>query len=95
MKHEDAWKDGGSKSRKLWFSVFCVAVLFVGMAFIAYHEAAIGLYDTFVGGVVGLAGIYLAGNVGSKLMATKLPPPAPTKTPPSPTKAKEPELPAP
>jgi hypothetical protein len=92
------WSDSGYKSRKMWFAVFAIGVLFVGMVFVINHGAAIGLYDAFVGGVVGVAGLFIAGNVGAKLAATKVPPQTTTATPVKKVaaqKVEEPELPEP
>jgi hypothetical protein len=84
MNHEH-WRDGGAKSRKLWFSAFAVGVLFAGMMYAANHATTGSLYGDFVGGVVGVAGMYLVGNVGAKWVAgsaaAKLAAPATEETP--------------
>lgn len=56
LKHE--WL-----SRKLWFSVFSVVMLYQGMVIAIANPAFFTIYSTFVGGVVGIAGLFLAGNV--------------------------------
>ena len=56
LKHE--WL-----SRKLWFSVFVVVMLYQGMVIAIANPAFFTIYSTFVGGVVGIAGLFLAGNV--------------------------------
>jgi hypothetical protein len=68
------------KSRKLGFSFFCVMVL-AGVAMAAAHFPAIaGVYTVFVGGVTGIAGLYLGANVaelhvdGKNAAATKVDP---------------------
>lgn len=50
-------------SRKLWFSVFAIGMLYAGLRIATDSLAFSALYSTFVGGVVGIAGLFLAGNV--------------------------------
>ncbi len=56
LKHE--WL-----SRKLWFSVFAIGMLYAGLRGAIELPAFAAIYSTFVGGVVGIAGLFLAGNV--------------------------------
>lgn len=60
--------DNGFKSRKLWFSVFSTAVIAAGGWAGAKWPQFAPLYDTMVGGIVGIAGIYLTGSVATKLV---------------------------
>lgn len=64
-------KDGGTKSRKLWFSVFTVMVLLFGMWYASRHESVAPLYGELVGGIVAIAGLYLAGNIAGKFTIGK------------------------
>lgn len=64
-------RDGGIKSRKLWFSIFAIAVIFVGAILAAHWAAMISVYSTMVGGVLGVVGAYLTGNVAQKWIGVK------------------------
>jgi hypothetical protein len=66
-------RDGGWKSRKLWFSVFAVLILLAGWVLAGHFHSLQALYDTFVGGVVGVSGLYLTGSVATKWVGTKAP----------------------
>lgn len=67
-------RDNGIKSRKLWFSVFAVAMV-LGGAFVAAHWPSLApMYDTMVGGIVAITGLYLTGSVATKFVGTKAPP---------------------
>lgn len=74
-------RDGGNKSRKLWFSVFSIVTIALGGVAAAVWPAFLPVYETFVGGVVAISGLYLAGNVTQKLIGSKVPatPAAPKK----------------
>jgi hypothetical protein len=67
-------KDNGYRSRKLVFSVFSVATMVATWWVAGRNPALVPMYDTLVGGIVAVAGLYLAGSVGAKLVATKAPP---------------------
>jgi hypothetical protein len=83
------WKDSGWKSRKLWFSIFAIGILYRG-AVVAMDEASFrAVYESFVGGVVGIAGLFLVGNIGAKFVSTK----APVATTPVPKPVKVPQQP--
>lgn len=66
-------------SRKLWFSVFAVLMLFLGLHAAIDSTAFAAVYSAFVGGVVSISGLFLAGNV----IAGKLSPAASAKTEPT------------
>lgn len=77
LKHE--WL-----SRKLWFSVFAVVMLYQGMVIAIANPAFFTIYSTFVGGVVGIAGLFLAGNViAGKLGVAAVPAAKPENSPTS------------
>lgn len=59
-------KDGGAKSRKLWYALFTTAVIFAGAMLSSTSDSFAAIYDTMVGGVLGALGLYLSGNVGTK-----------------------------
>jgi uncharacterized membrane protein YeaQ/YmgE (transglycosylase-associated protein family) len=64
-------RDGGVKSRKLWFSIFSIVIIFVG-GVLAGHWAGIqSVYGTMVTGILGVVGAYLTGNVAQKLVGVK------------------------
>lgn len=79
---KNTWRDGGWKSRKLWFSVFAVASLYFGMKVASTEATLRPLYESFVGGVVAISGMFLIGNVGAKWVSGKTA--TPVATPPSP-----------
>jgi len=54
------------RSRKLWFSAGAIASLLVGLKFATQDPAFPALYSTYVGGVVGITALLLAGNVATK-----------------------------
>ncbi len=64
-------KDGGVKSRKLWLAVgTSVAIVISGV--VAAKFPTIGpLYDTMVGGLLGVLALYLSGNVATKYTLSK------------------------
>lgn len=86
----EAWKDGGWKSRKLGFSIFAIAILYIGARIANADTAFRAVYESFVGGVVGISGMYLIGNVGTKWVAGKAAPAAPPTTPAPKAKADAP-----
>lgn len=62
----NALKDGGFKSRKLLLCVFAVLVLAGGWVACGHWRELQPNYATFVGGVLGLVGLYFTGNVTTK-----------------------------
>ena len=60
------------KSRKLWFSVFCIGALAAVGVLAAWLPEIGGLYPVFVGGVTGIAGLYLGSNVATKHVNGKI-----------------------
>lgn len=63
--------DGGAKSRKLWFSIFTSIAIYVGAIEASDHQILEPLYSTMVGGLLGALGLYLGGNVATKVSLTK------------------------
>lgn len=56
-------------SKKLWFSVGAIAAMF-GFALMSAKITMIGpMFDSFVGGVVAITGLFLTGNVANKWIA--------------------------
>lgn len=89
MAANNDWKDGGWKSRKLWFSVFAIGIMYRGMIVAMDNLTFQPLYGTFVGGVCAVVTAFLVGNVGAKFVSTKAPAatspvPKDLKTPPRP-----------
>lgn len=86
-------RDNGFKSRKFWFSVFITVVMLFAWLVAGVKPALAPLYDTLVGGLVALAGLYLTGSIATKWVGSKAPasparapdleepPPAPAKKP--------------
>lgn len=65
-------KDGGVKSRKLWFAVFAIAVIVAaGLYGPSLWAGSVAFYDAMVGGVVAIAAAYLTGNVAQKWVGVK------------------------
>jgi len=54
------------RSRKLWFSVFSIVTLYWALLQAQESEVFRPMYETFVGGVVAITGLLLAGNVVAK-----------------------------
>jgi len=81
------WNDNGFKSRKFWFAVLAVAVLFAGMAFVTHYDVSEGMFRVFTSTLEIISGLYLAGNLTSKWVSIKGPPdddqPKPPKNPPA------------
>lgn len=61
----------GWRSRKLWFSVFAICMIYKGAALALTSKAFEPIYSTMVGGMVGIAGMFLVGNVSSKWVGAK------------------------
>jgi hypothetical protein len=63
--------DGGLKSRKLWICVGGLVLLTV-MVFVGCHYAAVaGMYAEYVGGILGVLGIYTGTNIAARASAAK------------------------
>lgn len=60
-----------SRERKLKFSIFAVGVIVLMGGAAAIWASVVPIYETLVGGVVAVAGLYLAGNVMNKAVASK------------------------
>lgn len=63
--------DGGNKSRKLWFSIYAIAVMVVAALAGARMPAFAPMYDTLVGGIVAVTAAFLTGNVAAKWVIGK------------------------
>lgn len=74
-------KDGGIKSRKLWFAVGATGLIFVGNLIAAKWIGFSANYETMVGGIIGVLTVYLTGNVASRWSAGKTAAPTPNPTP--------------
>lgn len=64
-------KDGGYRSRKLWFAVYATGLIFAGAVVISRLPAVAPLYDTMVGGIVGITVALLTGNIAAKWVIGK------------------------
>lgn len=59
-------------SKKLWFSVFAVAMGFVFAYISAKHvPTMIPMYETFAGILIAVTAAYLTGNIANKLVLSK------------------------
>lgn len=67
------------RSRKLWFSGFAIGVLYLGARDAADSDGFRAVYEAFVGGVVTVTGLLLAGNVTAKWLGPKSAPEAKSK----------------
>jgi putative Mn2+ efflux pump MntP len=72
-------RDNGWKSRKLAFSLFSVLTIFCGALIGARWQSFQPMYETLVGGVVAVAGLYLGGTIATKWVGIKA-----IQTPPTP-----------
>ncbi|NDC25724.1 MAG: hypothetical protein EBZ49_16560 [Proteobacteria bacterium] len=69
--NDNPLKDGGYKSRKLWLAFFAIGAVFAGALCSAKWQAFGAVYDTLVGGVVGIVAAYFTGNVANKFVVTR------------------------
>lgn len=60
-------------SKKFWFSVGAVGILYVFARVASDNSPMVPMYGEFVGGVVGITGAYLLGNLGNKWVLSKAP----------------------
>ena len=58
---EKLQNDGGIASRKLWFSIFCVAAIIFSGKYLP-----VAVLPEVVAGVLGACSVYVAGNVWAK-----------------------------
>lgn len=58
--------DGGFASRKLWLTVFTMAIIFVTGLIAACSEGFRSCVETIVGAELGCLAAYLSANVGTK-----------------------------
>lgn len=63
--------DGGPWSRKLWFSIGTVACIMLGGVAFALIPGFRDGYSTYVEGLLGIAGLFLGGNVANKMVVAK------------------------
>jgi peptidoglycan/LPS O-acetylase OafA/YrhL len=89
------WRDGGAKSRKMWFAVFAIAVLALTFFWAAGREVQPHqLYSTFAASVELICGMFIVGNIGAKWVSTKMPATEePAPKPPAKPVAKKPQAP--
>jgi hypothetical protein len=58
-------------SRKLMLAHCSLTLIFVGAVLASKYSWSESLFSNFVNGIMGIAGIYTTGNVGSKWVVTK------------------------
>jgi cytochrome c biogenesis protein CcdA len=63
--------DGGVASRKLWFAVGTASVMVICWVVTALHAALTPTYDTLLGGLLAVLGLYLTGNISSRWITAK------------------------
>jgi hypothetical protein len=66
-----ALRDGGARSRKLWYAVGTSVGIIACAGLCAYVPALIPLFDTMVGGLIGVFALYAGANVGAKHVLKK------------------------
>lgn len=64
-------KDGGAKSRKLWFAAGVGLAMIGSWLCTGYLVTLQPTFDTLVGGLLAIAGLFMAGNVSSKWVIAK------------------------
>src|SRR5579859_6907142 len=64
-------KDGGYASRKFWFAVGTSMLIFVGSILSGLFKMMGPHYDTMISGLIGVLGLYLTGNLGSRWVTSK------------------------
>lgn len=74
MAMNEIVRDGGMKSRKLWFAVFAMMLVVISGAGAVYLPTFASIYETLVGGIVAVAGMYLTGNVAQKWVGVRAQP---------------------
>lgn len=57
-------------SRKLWFSIFAIGMLYAGMRLSVDSAFFASVYGTFSGSVVAICGLFLTGNVIAQKFGT-------------------------
>lgn len=82
-------KERNWRSRKLWFSAFAVGVLYLGARNAADSDGFRAVYEAFVGGVVTITGLLLAGNVTAKWLGPKSAPETKSKKSAAPEESPE------
>ena len=58
--------DGGKSSRKFLLTVVTMIILCLMVVLGLFHPTVIPLFPTFVGGLLGVLGLYFSGNVANK-----------------------------
>jgi len=66
MAFKDFLSDGGMKSRKLWLVVFTQLLITIMSVVALKFNMLEATFSTLVGGLISLATLYIAGNVGNK-----------------------------
>lgn len=61
----------GWKSRKLWFSVFAIGMICASGLMTIVLRFPENIFNTMVGGIITISGMFLVGNVSTKWVATK------------------------
>lgn len=66
MKNPESWL-----SRKLFLVLLAMALIAAGGIYSVYSPVFLGLYGTFIGGILGACGLYFGGNLSDKWIAGK------------------------
>jgi len=64
-------KDGGYKSRKLWITVFTMALISGVSILTAKYPAIVAVHSTLVGGLISCLALFLTGNVAASHLTGK------------------------
>lgn len=77
-------RDGGFASRKFWVVVGTATSIITCWLLTGFMKALVPTYDTVVGGLLAVAGLYLTGNVVTKWVTAKSNPTVTIKGDPGP-----------
>jgi hypothetical protein len=64
-------RDGGLASRKLWFCVGTALAMIATWFCTGFIHSLQPTFDTVIGGILAISGLYLTGNVASRWVAAK------------------------
>lgn len=71
MENEVVATERVYSSRKFVLAIICIVVIFLGGLLAVKFPAFAALYPAFIGGVLGVAGLYITGNVTNDFLNNK------------------------
>lgn len=72
IKEEQIAEDRIYSSRKFVLVIFGILILLTGGIIAVHSPTFAGIYPTFVGGVLGIVGAYITGNVANDFLNNKV-----------------------